>query len=82
MTFTYSGPLATAVFVTGAFNDAQANAKANSLASGVAFDSADSRIDLAHEWADHRYVPFLLDWTRVQAHAAQSVTLRAPAGPG
>lgn len=42
MTFTYAGPLATAVFVTGAFNDAQANAKANSIASGVNFDAADA----------------------------------------
>ena len=31
--------------------------------------------DLRHRWADHAYVPFLLDWNRIGAAALESVTL-------
>jgi penicillin amidase len=42
------------------------------------YNSAEASVDLRQDWADHRYVPFLLDWARVRAHAANAVTLRAP----
>ena len=44
------------------------------------YNSAAASVDLRQQWANHRYVPFLLDWDRVRAHAASALTLRAPVG--
>ena len=44
------------------------------------YNSAAASVDLRQQWANHRYVPFLLDWDRVRAHAASALTLRAPLG--
>ena len=39
------------------------------------WNSATQRVDLKRRWADHRYVPFLLDWARVSANGLESVRL-------
>lgn len=39
------------------------------------WNSAVHRVDLRQRWANHRYVPFLMDWGRVTASALESVRL-------
>lgn len=45
MSFTYGGPLATAAFVAGTFNDAQTNAKNYSSSSRDSFDQSSTYMD-------------------------------------
>jgi penicillin amidase len=42
--------------------------------NSAAFAPAGER-DLRRQWADHRYVPFLMNWGRIGAAAMETVTL-------
>jgi hypothetical protein len=42
--------------------------------NSAAFASTGDR-DLRRPWANHRYVPFLLNWDRIDAAAMDRVTL-------
>ena len=44
------------------------------------WNSSVHRVDLRQRWADHRYVPFLMNWERISASALEAVRLEpAPA---
>ncbi|MEO5989308.1 MAG: penicillin acylase family protein [Candidatus Eisenbacteria bacterium] len=44
------------------------------------WNSAVHRVDLRQRWADHRYVPFLMNWERITARALESVRLEPAPG--